>query len=146
MTCEVLLLPTCFTYEETKAQRVPQIRSHEWLSAGPSAQTQAAWILAIIPPCQGGGPAPTRGLWPFPSCPCVVPGQHAVRRNGRLLLMSGEGETRGRWGAGKSPLGGPSVGTGSGLSASLSHSQALCPGRLPGQEREDEVSFIEGLP
>lgn len=39
---------------------------------------------------------------------CVVPGQHAVRRNGRLLLMSGEGETRGRWGAGKSPLGDPS--------------------------------------
>lgn len=60
--------------------------------------------------------------------------------------MSGEGETRGRWGAGKSPLGGPSVGTGSGLGASLSYSQALCPGRLPGQEREDEVSLIEGLP
>lgn len=113
---------------------------------------------AILP---SRGPGPTWGLWLFlsclvvwvvmePVCPewgapggrrsrpvallCVVPSQLAMHRSGQLLvMMSHERETCGTWGPGRSPLGGPSAGTGSGIAGtSHSHYQALCPDSLLG--------------
>lgn len=86
------------------------MRSYEWLSTGPRAQTQASRILAIMPSCQGGGPKPAGGpvaisklsgwswsplgselcaldgvLLDAGSCPvalCVVPSQHLYLETG----------------------------------------------------------------
>lgn len=134
-----------------------------------------------MPSCQAEDPGPTWGLWLIlsclvilvvmePVCPgwgaprgrrsrpvallCVVPSQLAVHRSGQLLvMMSYERETCGTSGPGRSPLGGPSVGTGSGIAGTFhSHYQALCPvflarkGKMKSASEKDFRNFNETSP
>lgn len=64
------------------------MRSHEWLSVALTAQTQAAWISAFMPPCQEKTQSPLGAVaiswlsgWSWSSLglgQCALDGSHPV--------------------------------------------------------------------